>query len=226
MALDLVPTPPNVELRTDAERGRIVVLAFPYDAQLVEVVRGIPHRRFDWDAREWWAPVQDWVAHHVADILRRFPELTPSEQVEAWLGEVERRWLGRVSTTRYDGRGWWVLATAAGEVPVELREGAIERPGSPAEDGAPAVMPTLLVPLTEANAHVLRAQESARIDAAAERCIAALEIGDDPPPARLVATHGVDGARLRLEVLWDPDVGAAFADLPGAEGERVVPVDP
>jgi hypothetical protein len=226
MTLDLVPTPPNVELRSDPERGRIVVLSFPYEAHLVEVVRGIPHRRFDWDAREWWAPVQDWVAHHVADILRRFPELTPSEQVEAWLSEVERRWLGRVTTTRYDGRGWWVLETAAGEVPEELREGAIERPGSPAEDGAPAVAPTLLVPLTEANAHVLRAQESARIDAAAERCIAALELGDDPPPARLVATHGVDGARLRLEVLWDPDVGAAFADLPGAEGERVVPVDP
>ncbi|MFL5817384.1 MAG: DEAD/DEAH box helicase [Conexibacter sp.] len=226
MALDLLPTPPNVELRTDPERGRIVVLSFPYDAQLVEVVRGIPHRRFDWDAREWWAPVQDWVAHHVADVLRRFPELTPSEQVEAWLSEVERRWLGRVSTTRYDGRGWWVLTTAAGEVPAELREGAVERPAEAVEEGALAKAPTLLVPLTEANAHVLRAQESARVDAAAERCIAALELGDDPPPARLVATHGVDGARLRLEVLWDPDVGAAFADLPGAEGERVVPVDP
>src|SRR5215218_628146 len=226
MPLDLVPTPPNVELRTDPERGRIVVLSFPYDAQLVEVVRGIPHRRFDWDAREWWAPMQDWVAHHVADVLQRFPELTASEQVEAWLSEVERRWLGRVTTTRYDGRGWWVLGTAAGEVPAELRVGAVERPGRPAEDGVPAVPATLLVPLTEANAHVLRGQESARIDAAAERCIAALELGDDPPPARLVATHGVDGARLRLEVLWDPDVGAAFADLPGAEGERVVPIDP
>ncbi|HEU0318129.1 MAG TPA: DEAD/DEAH box helicase, partial [Solirubrobacteraceae bacterium] len=36
----------------------------------------------------------------------------------------------------------------------------------------------------------------------------------------------VDGARLRLEVLWDPDTGAAFAELPGAEGERAVPIDP
>jgi SWI/SNF-related matrix-associated actin-dependent regulator 1 of chromatin subfamily A len=224
--MELVPHPPNVELRTDPERGRIVVLSFPYDAHLVEVVRGIPHRRFDWDAREWWAPVQDWVAHHVADVLRRFPELIPSEQVSAWLGEVQRRWLGRVSTTRFDGRGWWVLETVAGELPAELREGAVERAGRPPQDGAPAVAATLLVALTEANAHVLRAQESARLDAAAERCVAALELGDEPPPARLVATHGVDGARLRLEVLWDPDVGAAFSDLPGAEGGRVVPVDP
>ena len=227
--MELVPAPPNVELRTDPERGRIVVLSFPYDAQLVEVVRGIPHRRFDWDAREWWAPVEDWVAHHVADILRRFPELVPSEQVETWLSEVERRWLGRVSTTRHDGRGWWVLETAAGEVPEALREGAVELPAEPEAGGngvtAPR-RPRLLVPLTEANAHVLREQESARLDAAAERCVAALELGDQPPPARLDATHGVDGARLRLEVLWDPDTGAAFAELPGAEGERAVPVDP
>jgi SWI/SNF-related matrix-associated actin-dependent regulator 1 of chromatin subfamily A len=206
---------PNVELRTHPERGRIVVLSFPYDPHLVEVVRGIPHRRFDWDAREWWAPVGDWVAHHVADVLRRFPELLPSAEVERWLGEVQRRWLGRVSTMRYDGRGWFVLETAAGEAPEELRAGSVERDGR-----------TLLVPLTEVNAHVLRAQESARLDAAAERCIAALELGDQPPPARLVATHGVDGARLRLEVLWDHDSGAAFAELPGAEGERAVPVDP
>jgi hypothetical protein len=222
----LVPSSPNVELRTDPERGRIVVLSFPYDAQLVEVVRAIPHRRFDWDAREWWAPVEDWVAHHVADVLRRFPELAPSDDVTAWLGEVERRWLGRVSTTRFDGRGWWVLETVAGEVPQALREGAIERPGQPAADGMPALPGTLLVPLTEANADVLREQESARLDAAAERCVAALELGDEPPPARLVATHGVDGARLRLEVLWDPSTGAAFAELPGAEGERAMPVDP
>ncbi|MBS1869164.1 MAG: DEAD/DEAH box helicase [Actinobacteria bacterium] len=221
----LLPTAPNVELRSDPERGRIVVLSFPYDANLVEVVRGIPHRRFDWDAREWWAPVQDWVAHHVADVLRRFPELVASEDVERWLGEVERRWLGRVSTTRYDGRGWFVLETAAGELPEALREGSVELPPEPVEDGAAARKPRLLAPLTEANAHVIRAQESARLDAAAERCVAALELGDAPPPARLVATHGVDGARLRLEVLWDPDTGLAFGELPGAEGARSVPVD-
>ncbi len=212
--MQLVPTTPNVELRDDAERGRIVVLSFPYDAHVVAVVRGIPHRRFDWDAREWWAPVDDWVALHVADVLRRFPELIASERASAWLEEIEQRWLGEVRTTRYDGRGWWVLSTRAGVVPEALLEGAVE-----GEEG------TLLVPLTQANAHVLREQESARLDAAAERCVAALELGDAPPPARLVATHGVDGARLRLEVLWDPATGAAFAELPGAE-ERAMPVDP
>jgi superfamily II DNA or RNA helicase len=213
--MQLVPSSPNVELRDDEQRGRIVVLAFAYDAHIVEVVRGIPHRRFDWDAREWWAPADDWVALHVADVLRRFPELVASERAAAWIEGIARRWLGHVRTTRYDGRGWWVLETAAGPVPEALREGAVQR-----EDGA------LLVPLTEANAHVLREQEAARLDAAAERCAAALELGDAPPPARLIATHGVDGARLRLEVLWDPDTGAAFGALPGVEGERSAPIDP
>lgn len=211
----LVPGTPNVALRVEQERGRIVVLSFPYDAQIVEVVRGIPHRRFDWDTYEWWAPVDDWVALHVAEVLRRFPELVATDEVAGWLDGIEKRWLGRVTTTRHDARGWWVLRTLAGEVPAPLRDGAIER-----DDG------TLLVPLTEANAHVLREQESARLDIAAERCVAALELGDAPPPARLLATHGVDGARLRLEVLWDPAVGVAFDDFPANEGERTVPVDP
>ena len=42
---------PNVELRGDESGGQIVVLAFPYDDAIVDVVRGIPHRRFDWDTQ-------------------------------------------------------------------------------------------------------------------------------------------------------------------------------
>lgn len=213
--MQVVPARPNVELRADAERGRIVVLSFPYDPHLVQAARAIPHRRFDWDAYEWWAPADDWVALHVADLLRRHPELTPSEEVAGWLDGIARRWLGHVTTTRWDGRGWWVLRTAAGPVPAEL-EGLVRRE----EDGA------LLAPLTARNAAVLDEQEAARLDVGAERCVAALALGDDPPPARLNAIHGVDGPQLRLEVLWDPQAGTAFEQLPGADGERTVPVDP
>ena len=46
------------------------------------------------------------------------------------------------------------------------------------------------------------------------------------PPSRLVWARGVDGEELRLEVLWDPEAGAAFGALPGAEGTRAVPLDP
>jgi SNF2 family DNA or RNA helicase len=52
-----------------------------------------------------------------------------------------------------------------------------------------------------------------------------LELGRSPAPARLDHVTGVDGEALRLEVLWDPDVGAAFDRLKGSEGRRV-PLDP
>jgi len=214
--MQLAPHRPNVELRSDAERGQIVVLAFPYDAHVVAVVRGIPGRRFDWDRREWWAPVDDWVAVHVREVLERFAELTASDDVRAWLAGVERRWVGNVATTRHDGRGWWTLATRAGSVPEALLAGAVERDG------------TLLAPLTAAGAAALAEQHAVRMDAGARRCVDALLAGEDPPPpARLTAARTFDGERLRLDVLWDPDAGAAFGRLPGAEARsRTLPIDP
>jgi len=214
--MELAPDRPNVELRPDEEGGRIVVLGFPYDAHIVNVVRAIPGRRFDWEAREWWAPVDDWVGVHVADVLERFPDLTASEEVDAWLSGIQRRWVGHVSTVRFDGRGWWVLATRAGTPPDELVEGFVKHDG------------TLLAPLTAAGALALAEEDNARLDAGANRCVEALLSGElDPPPARLTAARTFDGERLRLDVLWDPAVGVAFGKLPGAEARgRTLPVDP
>jgi SWI/SNF-related matrix-associated actin-dependent regulator 1 of chromatin subfamily A len=215
--MQLVDERPNVELRRDGDGGSIVVLSFPYDPHLVALVRRIPGRRFDWDRREWFAPVDDWAGVHVAEVVDRFPELTTSAEVDLWLRAVERRWVGRITTVRHDGRGWFALHTRAGTIPEALREGAREQ-----EDG------TLLVPLTEAAADVIEDFRSARLDGAAQRCLQALQRGEDPvPPARLVLHHGVDGERLKLDVLWDPDTGDAFEKLPGAEqAGRVMPLDP
>jgi SWI/SNF-related matrix-associated actin-dependent regulator 1 of chromatin subfamily A len=215
--MQLAEERPNVELRRDADGSSIVVLAFPYDPHVVALVRRIPGRRFDWDRREWYAPVDDWAGVHVADVVDRFPELTTSTEVDVWLRAVERRWVGRIATARHDGRGWFALTTRAGVVPEELLEGSIER-----EDG------TLLVPVTAAAADAIDELRSARLDGAAQRCVAALRAGVDPvPPARLVLHHGVDGERLKLEVLWDPETGTAFERLPGAEpAGRVMPLDP
>jgi hypothetical protein len=150
----------------------------------------------------------------VAELLARYPELTAEPAVLEWLSGVERRWIGYVRTTRHDGRGWLVLDTQAGVVPEPLRAGAAEREGK------------LLVPLTRSAADALREQSSARLDIAAERCLSIIESGQVPPPARLVYVRGVEGERLRLEVIWDPDVGSAFQRLPGAQGTRAVPLDP
>ncbi len=70
-----------------------------------------------------------------------------------------------MSTVRYDGRGWLVLKTLAGPVPEPLTEGAVEHEGR------------LLVPLTMAAAQTLRAQRSAHLDIAAERCLQIVERG-------------------------------------------------
>ena len=76
--MELVEERPNVELRRGPDGRSIVVLSFPYDPQIVASVRSIPQRRFDWDTREWWAPVDDWAGVHVAEVLDRFPELIPT----------------------------------------------------------------------------------------------------------------------------------------------------
>src|SRR5262245_66038275 len=111
--MQLVEERPNVELRRGADGEPIVVLAFPYDPHIVAVVRSIPQRRFDWDRREWWAPVNDWAGVYVAEVLDRFPELTTSAQVAAWLDGIERSWVGRGTTNRYTSPGWCVLSDSA-----------------------------------------------------------------------------------------------------------------
>jgi superfamily II DNA or RNA helicase len=213
--VQLAPDSPNVELRRGPDGAPIVVLGFPYDPHIVAVVRQIPHRRFDWDRREWWAPVDDWAAVHVAEVLKRFPKLTTSAQVDLWLKSVGRRWVGRVRTTRHDGKGWWVLDTRAGEVPEELLDGSVQHDG------------LLLAPLTRAGAQVLGEARGARLDGAAHRCVLALEHGGEAPPARLALHHSVEGESFLLETLWDPDIGEAFQRLPGAaDGGRSLPLDP
>ncbi len=211
--MELVRERSNIELRHNREGEPVVVLSFPYDRSLVELVRTIPHRRFDWDRREWSAPAEDRTALKVAEALERYPELAADSDVLEWLAGVKQRWIGSVSTVRHDGRGWWVLHTLAGPVPEALAADALEHDGK------------LLVALTTTAAQTLREQTSARFDAGAERCLQIVERGGDPPPAQLVWFRSVEGEQLRLEVIWDPEVGTAFERLPGAEG-RTVPLDP
>jgi SWI/SNF-related matrix-associated actin-dependent regulator of chromatin subfamily A-like protein 1 len=207
-----VPDSPHVTLR-DAPGGREVALAFPYDGEIVAAVRTIPGRRFDWDLREWSAPAGDWAGARLAEILERFPELTTDREVDAWLAGIQRGWVGHVRTTRHDGRGWWELETVAGKVPDPLLDGSLERVGS------------LLVPFGAPAAESLEGLGSARCTAAAVRCIEVASLGEEPPPARLVYVEGVEGPRLVLEVLWDADIGAAFARLEGVTAQGLM-LDP
>src|SRR3954463_7500352 len=110
----------NVELRRDRHGLESVVFAFPYRADVVDAVRAIPGRRFDWEAREWWAPRADATAPFVKGVLERFPALLTSPEVDEWLSRAVAGWVGRVTAGRYDGRGAFALETIAGELAEEL----------------------------------------------------------------------------------------------------------
>ena len=204
----------NIELRRDRDGQRTVVLSFPYDAAIVQMARSIPHRRFDWDSREWSAPASDWAALKIEEILDRYPELSVQTDVHGWLASVRRRWIGAVTTTRHDGRGWLVLATRAGPLPDVVAAVTVHNGER------------TLAPLTAEVAAALRAEPSARLDPGAERCLQAIEHGETPPGAQLAFHRGVEGEELRLEVGFDPAIGKAFEQLPGAGGTRAVAVDP
>jgi len=213
--LEPVDSGPNVVLRDDPDRGQIVVLAFPYDAQIVEAVRKIPGRRFDWDAYEWWAPVGDWAGAHVAELLEHYPELESTAAVQTWLAEIRRRWIGTVDAEPHDGRGWFVCRTRAGTLPDELAAQALA-------DGD-----AQRLPLDNGVADVLHDLPGARLSGGAVRCAIALAAGREPARATLAVEQSVIGDRLRLDVNWDPAVLRAFLELPEADSRtRSLPIDP
>ena len=216
--MEAVPDRPHVELRTAPNGEPVVAFAFPYRADLVDVMRAIPGRRFDWDDREWHVPQTETGAVYVADVLQRHPELVPAEEVLAWLGGQESRWIGRVSAGRHAGERRFILRTLAGDLPPELDELATDH-GEIARE--------VTLPFTAAVADALLDLPGARLDRGAAGCATRLQVGIDPPPATLVVEHTVADARFGLEVLWDRDAGSAFAKLPGADSRaRTLPIDP
>ena len=86
----------------------------------MDAVRSIPGRRFDWQAKEWWAPRADATAAYVQGVIERFPELEVAPEVEEWLARAVKGWVGRVTAARRGGAGWFVLDGIAGELPEEL----------------------------------------------------------------------------------------------------------
>ena len=85
-----------MELRADRHGHLHVVFAFPYRADIVDAVRAIPGRRFDWDAKEWWAPQADDTAPFVKGVIERHPSLRVADDVRAWLADAADGWVGRV----------------------------------------------------------------------------------------------------------------------------------
>jgi SWI/SNF-related matrix-associated actin-dependent regulator 1 of chromatin subfamily A len=205
----------HVELRHNQHGHESVVFSFPYRADIVDAVRSIPGRRFDWQAKEWWAPRADATAAYVQGVIERFPELEVSPDVETWLARAVKGWVGRVSAARRDGKGWFVLDGIAGELPEELQPLAEQRGDR------------RWLPFTEEVAGTLLELPGARMDPRALRCATRLQVGLQPAPATLTLVESYGEPRFKLEVNWDPDTLAAFAELPAAEAHgSTLPVDP
>jgi SWI/SNF-related matrix-associated actin-dependent regulator of chromatin subfamily A-like protein 1 len=205
----------NVELRRDRHGHESVVFAFPYRRELVDAVRAIPGRRFDWDVKEWWALQADSTAPYVKGIIERHPSLKVAPEVEAWLAEAAIGWVGRVGAGKLNGGGRFALETIAGELPDELAAVADERGGR------------LWLPFSAEVAEALGELRGARFDERALRCAQRLRVGVEPAPASLSLIESVGEPRLKLDVNWDPETIPAFLALPACEAHgRSLPVDP
>ena len=84
----------NVELRRDRHGHESVVFSFPYVREVVDAVRSIPGRRFDWESKEWWALQADGTAPYVKGVIERHDWLKVAPEVEAWLAKAVTGWVG------------------------------------------------------------------------------------------------------------------------------------
>ena len=205
----------NVELRVDRYGHESVVFAFPYRREVVDAVRAIPGRRFDWEAKEWWALQADQTAPYVKGVIERHPWLKVAPDVERWLAQATVGWVGRVGAGKRLGAGRFVLETIAGELPEELDPLAESAGGR------------LWLPFTAEVAEALGELTGSRFDERALRCAHRLQVGLEPAPATLSLIESVGEPRFKLDVNWDPDTIPAFLALPACEAHgRSLPVDP
>ncbi len=206
----------NVELRRNAQGHESVVFAFPYRPDIVDAVRAIPGRRFDWEVEGVVG-----AAGRRGGAVREGRAGAPSDAQRGPRGQrlaVARR--DRVDRPR-DRR-------PAG------RQGALHprhdrrRAGAAARRSWP---PTAAggcgCPSRRRSPTPLLNTKGARLDPRALRCASRLQVDQVPAPAALILVEGYGEPRFRLDINWDPDTLPAFLALPACEAHgRTVPVDP
>src|SRR4051794_41843500 len=100
------PAPVNTVEPPRARHGHeSVVFSFPYVREVVDAVRAIPGRRFDWDRKEWWALQADGTAPYVKGVIERHEWLKVAPEVEAWLAEAGTGWGGGGGAGKVGGAG-------------------------------------------------------------------------------------------------------------------------
>ena len=188
----------------DPREGRELVFDFPFDEDLNEAVKGLPKRWFDWRRKHWRVPADPRVGKLIGELLARFPNLSATPEVLAWLDESER-WRSAVTVVAHEGAGAFLMRTLAGDPPPAL------------EGATPAGEAKLLLPFDAPAARRLSRLEGVHLDDLARTCARELEEGRSPAPAELsleVGDHGEPD--ITLFTLWDPAYARDFRKLPEA----------
>jgi len=198
------PAAGRVWLLADNPREPEIVFDFPFDEDLNDAVKELPRRWFDWRRKHWRVPAHPRLAKSIESVLARFPELTPSPEVLAWLSDSER-WRALVSVAPHEGRGAFVMRTLSGDVPDGLEGGIAVGEGR------------AVFPFSAASARSLTQAKGAQLDDLASLCARELMAGREPAPAELGLEIGDDGEpAVTIFTVWDPSPAREFKLLPEA----------
>ena len=198
------PPAGRVWLLDDNPREPELVFEFPFHEELNEAVKQIPRRWFDWRRKHWRVPAHPRLAKQIETVFARFPELTPSADVLAWLSDSDR-WRGLVSVLAYEGGGAFVMRTISGDLPDELEGGVVVGEGR------------AVFPFSADSARSLVEAEGAQLDDLAALCARELRAGLEPAPAELGLEIGEEGEpAVTIFTVWDPAPARDFKLLPEA----------
>jgi SWI/SNF-related matrix-associated actin-dependent regulator 1 of chromatin subfamily A len=194
----------KVFLLDDNPREREIVFSFPVHEELNEAVRQLPARWFDWRRKNWRVPADPRLAKPVEEVLARFPELVPSDEVLDWLGE-SHRWRAVVTATD-DMGGVFLLRTLSGDPPASVDDAGTELDEY-----------RRLLPFCSEAASLLTGLDGVELDDLARACASDLLAGRAPASASLSVEIDDDGETvLVLATRWNPGPAHEFRRLPEA----------
>ena len=221
-AVELAPTRPNVELRDRPAR------ASPSSSSpsrttptLVDAMRAIPGRRFDWDRRSGRSRGTSVTAVYVADVLARWPRAASSPTTSArGCAGAPSGWLGRVTTRKRAGEPG---SSSSARSPASCPTALAALPTPTATTGARSTLP-----FTAEAADALLDEAARGSSSAAIGCATRLQVGLDAAARRARRrAHGrgaAPGARGAVGPRHRRGVRRA-ARAPSARS-RTLPIDP
>jgi len=189
--------------------GGFLVLAAPPEGDLARMCAGVPGAR-SWAGAtgRWLVPATPDAARAVRRLAGAHPDLTFDAETARWLEEAPR-WIARIDVDRSGSGPRMRITTRWGHPPTELEE----------LDSLEARTAHRLAPLSARNLQVVGRLLPAETEVSLAPGIEnALEwLGRNPaatavPAAELDLIEDPDGARLRVDAIWDEEPESAFVE--------------